>query len=509
MSNNLFLSDTSIRRFSLLYIALPFFLFFGTWFRWELAISLNCIFSVSLILVYRTKITESSVPAQLAQKKLLLVLVLLILAVWVYFSGIGSFSFQHDDHQFRNAIFWDLSQKNWPITYKIDGFKADHPLQGQSTVLIYYFAFWLPAALVSKIFGLAVGTVFLYFWALLGLYLVVYQLFVFYNKVSFKVLFLFLAWGSFYFLGSIYEHGLKSVVKGEAYLWINDLLYADGNIGLVYWTFNQTIVPWLIILLFINYFQPKNAFFIYACLFFYGPFSFMGFFPFVVFFSVKNILESNVNSPWQKIKPFLSFQNTIGAMCVVGFLYLYYKSNVMGNFFMIKVRPWSVYFTFIVVSIGAILALITQFHRKNALFYLVVFVLFLLPFGQMGWGLDFPSRVSIPAMFLLMLLFGQVWFQAKATLKYLLLCYLLFSFTGHHIQFFRSVYYTGLHYAAYEPFNNWLPESDFKHRVLLVKDQTPFLQDHIKTLSAPNNYLISNFMGTQDSFYYQYLAPHK
>ncbi len=42
---------------------------------------------------------------------------LIIVTIWVYFSGIGGFSFQNEDYIVRNAVFRDLIQYRWPIIF--------------------------------------------------------------------------------------------------------------------------------------------------------------------------------------------------------------------------------------------------------------------------------------------------------------------------------------------------------------------------------------------------------
>lgn len=43
-------------------------------------------------------------------------IILLIIIIWVFFSGVGGFVWQNIwDHKFRNAIFMDLVGKSWPV----------------------------------------------------------------------------------------------------------------------------------------------------------------------------------------------------------------------------------------------------------------------------------------------------------------------------------------------------------------------------------------------------------
>ena len=84
------------------------------------------------------------------------------LLIWVILSGIGSFLYQNSDFTHRNPIYHDLCNYNWPVLYNLS----------QSSVhaaLSYYFSWWLPPALIAKIFALGYTgqELLLYFWSML------------------------------------------------------------------------------------------------------------------------------------------------------------------------------------------------------------------------------------------------------------------------------------------------------------------------------------------------------
>ena len=71
---------------------------------------------------------------------------LLIVAGWVFLSGIDAFGFQNSDFAARNAIFRDLVARPWPVTYDYRTFPALQATFGDTGALVYYFTFWLPCA---------------------------------------------------------------------------------------------------------------------------------------------------------------------------------------------------------------------------------------------------------------------------------------------------------------------------------------------------------------------------
>jgi hypothetical protein len=91
------------------------------------------------------------------------VFIVLILALWVYFAGIGGLAWQNPDHYYRNEIFHILVDKPWPVRVSEEGV---------ARALTYYIGFWMPAAVFGKVFGLSAGFLFQAFWAVLGLGLV-------------------------------------------------------------------------------------------------------------------------------------------------------------------------------------------------------------------------------------------------------------------------------------------------------------------------------------------------
>ena len=91
-----------------------------------------------------------------------------VILLWLFFSGIGDFSFQNHDFHFRHAILRDLVNYSWPVHYEKYSFS-------------YYFSYFLPSALIGKITNYRIANIFFVY---LFLYLY-YEYFVF-NKQIFK-----------------------------------------------------------------------------------------------------------------------------------------------------------------------------------------------------------------------------------------------------------------------------------------------------------------------------------
>ena len=107
-------------------------------------------------------------------------IILLIIILWVAFSGIGGFIWQNRyDHMFRNAIFMDLVNFDWPVIQ-------------DSNALCYYLGYWLPAAIFGKLFGLEAGYMFQLIWAMIGVTITFGLICQFLNKVKISNIFIFI-----------------------------------------------------------------------------------------------------------------------------------------------------------------------------------------------------------------------------------------------------------------------------------------------------------------------------
>ncbi len=494
-----------------IYIGLPLLIFILGWLKLPIAMPLAALFSYSIYGILKVQTINNKV---FIEPKVLLSFLLLII-IYLLFSGIGSYSFQNEDHHYRNALFQDLVNFKWPVLYQIKGFNGDNPLEGQQTFLAYYAGYWLPAALFGKVFGLAAGQFVLYIWSVLGLCLILFFLCNYFKKYSIRMFWYFVAWGSLYFIGSFIFLPAKEVFKGNAYLWAGNLLFADGTTGLIYWTFNQTIVPWLIILLIMREVNTKNLFFQTSLIFFFGPFSFVGFLPFVAYFMAQKANFSLANFEVKKlIFNYLSFQNIVGSAVVLGLSYLYFSANSSGNVFQIVIPDWQNYWLFMIISVGLIFILIAKRYLKEPLYYIILVILLLLPFFQLGFGLDFTARASIPAMFILLLLVIEfLENEPNYFMKKVILVYLIIAGIGHNIQFGRSVYFTGLQALSTTDLGSWLVNSNSKivknigERIEINKGNNITIKNNLGTLNNPNNILVRNFMGlTSQSVFYKYLA---
>ncbi|MDE6849208.1 MAG: hypothetical protein K2J44_07660, partial [Ruminococcus sp.] len=149
-----------------LYLAIPFLIFIFGWFKLPIAVISAGIVIAGLYFAFRY--APKTDISQFSKENIPKILMIVIVAfIWVYMSGIGGFAFQNFDHMWRNAILKNLVEYEWPIIIN-----DASPYFSEPVAMIYYFAFWLPAACVGKIMGLQAAHTFLYFWSVIGILIV-------------------------------------------------------------------------------------------------------------------------------------------------------------------------------------------------------------------------------------------------------------------------------------------------------------------------------------------------
>ena len=494
-----------------IYVVLPLIIFLSGWLKWHFAI-----FSVSIVCIsiyYALKQYNDLLPINFSKNIYRAVIVVAIIALWVLFSGIGGYSLQTSDQHYRNAVLRDLIDQDWPVIYNIQKLEASNILQGRDSMLVYYVGYWLPSAVVGKLFGWEAANFTLFLWTVMGLTLVFYFICRMFKKFSFMLLLVFIFWGTLYELGALIKFPAIDLLLNEYNLWAGSMVYAGGNTGLIYWVFNQTITSWLILVLILNNIPKSNLIFLYTLCFFQSPFAFLGMFPYVLYIILKDC--TSFVCVLKEIKPHLSFQNTAGTLTIFAITAIYFSSNTAAGHFSFLVRDIDDYMYFIFLTFGIIAILIFNKYKREPFYYLSILILLPLPFFQMGYGLDFCARVSIPSFFLLMLLVMKYLFEEpRNIMKKAVVAWLVVSSFQSIQHMARSIGITSFQYLAQADTNVGVRlaktnNSFFKKigiKIIAAKKENLIIKDEIKTLSNPSPSMV-NFMGLTDhSFFYQYLA---
>ena len=366
-----------------------------------ISLPLTCILFIAII-----KAINNSPKIKLeygkVYKKILVILAIII--IWVIFAGVGGFVWQNIwDHKFRNAVFMDLVNYDWPV---IEEGKA----------LCYYLGYWLPAALVGKIFGLQAGYAFQVIWAILGVSIAFGIICEYLRTVKIRnIIILIFYSGLDIFLFLLFSklpigEALIKVFQGRHIELATTFFNSSSNTTLIFWLYNQIIPFWVGMMLLLQQKNSKSIALIYSMMMLYSPFPLVALAPIMVYMVFKKqegIEENNIlKNIFMKIKKACSFENIVSIFLVV-IIGLYIKSNTAaGKISFLEINSETIikYICYIFFEFIVYLVFIYKNHRKDWVLNILILVTFLLPFILMGNSYDFAYRTCIPLAFYIMLL---------------------------------------------------------------------------------------------------------
>lgn len=405
--------------------------------------------------------------------------ILLILAGWVVLSGVGGCVWQNRwDHMFRNAIFLDLCNNSWPVV----NFQSIEP-----RMLCYYFGFWLPSALVAKVFNnISIGYIFQLIYAYVGITLVVLLIFEWLHKISLKVVFvvilfsgldiisyfLFLYWGTDTF-------SISNLLVGHKELLLLPF-NSSSNTTLLFWLYNQFIPFAVGFMLLIQQKNTSVTVFTYSLLLLFAPFPSVTIAPIIIYECIAH---------WRGIKALATFPNVIGVF-LMGIIALFYlANNALGSRSFISLDRHIIlrFIFYILIEFVIFMPFIWRKIRSNVQFWLLFIVTMICSFISLNGGHDFAARTSIPLAFYIMLMVihslnsmnGLTSIKAK-----ILIAILCVGALNPISEFGRTIINT-----------EW---------IITHKKNESFLSDELKTV-FDDNPCYDNFVATGESFFNKYL----
>lgn len=401
--------EKKILAMSYFYIFLPTAIFFLGWVKTWIAVP------VCLLLVWSLKKAldadvELCLPVWDRRNIIRGILILWIIAVWVFFSGIGNFAWQNRDHAARNALYEMLVTNEWPVIKSVVC-KEGIQLRG----LIYYIGYWLPAAVIGKVFGMAAGYLFQYIWAVLGISICVVFMNSFFKKWSVWPVILFVLFSGLDAMGYILGGNLNMVFSFAHIEWWNDFQFS-GFTTQLYWVFNQAIYAWVLLALIMIQKNNRCILCIWSLGLIVCTFPAAGMTPFVGYVILKNGKADSAGLSDRKagiLNGLLSFENILGGVVgMIGSLYLIGNRSVQNSTMPVTSTSYpqetedGIYFLFsyilfILIEIGAYYIYIYRHYKKNWLFYISLFTLLICPLIKVGSGGDFCMRASIPSLLIL------------------------------------------------------------------------------------------------------------
>jgi len=374
---------------AIVWLALPLIIFLATWIRpiigWPLALAV----SVSLFRSMKN-LEDSDTPVIYIDRAFWIMVVLMFL--FTVYTGIGGLFYQgFYDHAFRNAVFYDLVNYEWPVVLQ-------DPQSGEMELLCYYHAFWLPAAAVAKISGsLVAGNLTQTIYAFMGLVLIAICVFEYLGKTRIHiwilcVLALYCGLDIVLFVIAFPEL-TQSLTLKEWYLIGKDMPWytfsAPGLPDLVLYIYNQGIASLLALgLLYEQRNNLKSLVLFYSLMFLFAPIPTTGLLPVIVYWVLKHLKRA------------FTVENIIGifVFIVVGLYFL--SNNRTGSVESTSKMTLMEYIwklaVFLLLSYIIYFPYIWKDIRNNIPFWILFVTASVAPFFSLDGVADFGVRIGIP-----------------------------------------------------------------------------------------------------------------
>lgn len=323
-------------------------------------------------------------------------IIAILLFIWTALSGAGHRGLFDGDYYKHNAIFNDLISLSWPVHY-------------QRAYLVYYFAYYLPSALIGKWWGWQVGNGALFIWTLMGISLVFLWLFSFINEKKqlwYGLLFPFFS--GLDGLGKLIMRG--KVVNNEWEWWGRNWQYS-GNTTLFFYVPQQVLIGWLLMgmLLYILVKHKTLPFqiLLLSTSLLWSPFIFLGILPFYLLLLVKkqyllSVTELIISVVIFGIELLFLISNmTFFAKETYASGWLWDIEKLIGSWVLVRLALFYI-FEFGVFAFFIYRLIFKKTRRTEFVVFIVsLILLFLIPWYKIGLMNDFAMRASIPALYVI------------------------------------------------------------------------------------------------------------
>jgi hypothetical protein len=393
----------SLKISTILYLLIPSVLFLLTWIH--LWIGIPC---VLFIVFYTWKTFQESgfsdTKTPISTQNILLCLGISIALNFLL--GIGEFRYQTYDFQANNFKYYDLITHDLPVYYA-----------KQQAYLCYYTGYYLPSALLAKVFGIESCRYFSFIWSVFGLWIVMLWISTFINKNQGILLIIVILFANIWVMLKVLSHFefFQDYIH-DSYIQLNHFkLITETLVKNYAWATQHTLPACLGACMMIDVFRNKTSdndlkmmLLMLLSTMFWSPLTTIGLFPFVAFCFLKNI---------KMLLKYLNWHN-LGLMLllIIAFipLMLYFISTegVHNNntefIWQTGVSLWLLFYLIYIFSNFVGWGLFLKYHQNayQSLWKIAVFFPCLIAFYRIGIYNDFNIRVSFPSFFILSILVG-------------------------------------------------------------------------------------------------------
>jgi len=429
-----------LRKIAFVILALPFLVFSIGWLRWYWSIACSLALCTCIYFgVFRKKDNEYNNEKSIEISWATLFIIMGIVLIWTWQSGIGGFWTQSKDFRYRNAIFRDIVLRDWPVVY---------PATGHA--LVYYIGYWLVPALFGKavlLLGAGNDTAFevadsaMFVWTFLILMLlfllIIYTLKLNGRKQQLFAILLFVFFSGADVIGNI---GYSwDYIHYHFEWWATDYQFSSFTTCL-FWVFNQALPAWLCFVCLINEKNIRNYVFIGMMCLFCAPLPFVGLFVYCVYYAIKKLIEYIKDKKVSKFfKDMFSMSNILCIALIFPVIGTYLLSNTvihgsnslrMNDSAMVmeeiqeipadlqfSENPVINYISFICIEFALYMLFMAWKYKKSPVYYVTFGSLLIIPLLRIGGAQDFAMRASIPALIMVFLLVTKFLIEERNVLK--------------------------------------------------------------------------------------------
>lgn len=475
---------------SLIYLLIPALIFLIGWLKPIIALPTSALLVYAFVVfqkeLYADQLKSTGVHFNIEKKKIAVTFIMMIL--WVVYAGTGGIIWQNTwDHKFRNALFTDLVTYSWPVINKGNG-------------LCYYIGFWMPSAVVGKLFNLEAGYLFQTFWACCGVILTILLIFRYLGTAKLRTVILFVLFSGMdvciYLAAGILKQRsipeiLMPLLQGKHLELLTNYFNSSSNTTLLFWLYNQIVPFWVGFMLLLT--QNKNKAFplIYALMMFFCPFPCIALLPVVIYLFLKNhvLCDKRVKNVFAVVKKLLTPEN-LSLVPFLLILALYYSSNIAVSkldFLQLDVMTICLFAAYFMCEYGVYLWVIYPKNKKDPILTILLVTTVICSFVVMGDSYDFAWRTCIPFAFYIMLLVAKELNRISPK-----------SIAGAFLVACLCI-------GAITPATEFLRTAHMEIKVIHGEENAR--SDSLTTVfTRENNECYENFIGSTESIFFKYLC---
>ncbi|MBR6133647.1 MAG: hypothetical protein IKQ29_02890 [Bacilli bacterium] len=462
-----------LNNFTFLYLYIPTIIFLLGFVKYIYSIPLSILLTIVLVKEFinnKEYYTIKRIKNYFKKNYKQLIILLIITLVYVLLAGIGGYVYQNDDHIYRNTFLRYLVENKWPI-YEYNG----------DIFFTYYYAFWLPAALIGKVFSLKIAFFFLYIWSVMGVYLFFNYIKDFYKKNYLIPIVLFILFSGLDIIEQLIKGSdILFIIQDASHIeWATKFQFSSFTTQL-FWVYNQCIPAWLLTYYILSLEDNRIIGLLIAMSLIFctlPTISLAIIALYKIFFDNKDKLSVWLKNTftWENILVGIPILLIFGTFCMSnaagGVIKLGIKKDFLDDYYITIMFEFLIYYL-----------IIFKYYKKDILFYITLVILLICPFISInGYG-DFCMRVSIPCLLILFMyivnLFNNINIKKdKLIFRLLIFLFILGSITPIN-EILRTIRktsnYKGIEYV--ELYN----DEDFEHNFYGYTEDSLFCKYFIK-----------------------------